>query len=363
MIDNEDKEGYIYILFNIIYTLYGTNVFKLGKTKNLEKRINGYTTAYLDPSKIIYKSKLVKDRHIAENILFDMLIKFRLRKNREFFTLSQDEIILAIDKVVDMVNDGTYIEYKWNFESDIYKQQIKEAKAKKIINKNDILNTKDINDNDFKDLLNKDKNKLSFDEICSVKKYEIKQFWNIKKINLDFLDNFFEKEYILINLKALINPDNIKEENEIKKTELLLKCKIIDELICLLGFADEYGGENVFTNEQLKTNMDRVFNESLFFKNFNKHRLLFGKEKAKESMFKKWTTKVFLNMINPLFEKFGLVIKSNKKRLRIGKKLIYSITYTLLYKYNINEFIDTKLLSKKYCIGFDQINKWYQLKI
>lgn len=49
--DNEYifKPGYIYCLYNIIFSYYGF-IFKLGHTGDLKKRLNNYTTSYPEQS-------------------------------------------------------------------------------------------------------------------------------------------------------------------------------------------------------------------------------------------------------------------------------------------------------------------------
>lgn len=201
------------------------------------------------------------------------------------------------------------------------------------------------------------------DEKYEIEKYMIKQFWGIKDISQEFLDCFYRKEYRLINFKALIDENSIKNIDEIQVQEIKLKCKLIDELIRMLGFSNDAGtNKAVITNEQLQTNINQVLQQSLFFKDFDKHRLLFGLEKAKSTMFKKWTTKIFLNMINGIFERFGLVIKAQKKQIRFGKDRYYEITYLLLYEKNILEFIDHDKLSKKYNFFVKEGTKWNNFK-
>ena len=214
-----------------------------------------------------------------------------------------------------------------------------------------ILNAKDVIKKDIDDLIKKkNKNETSVDEIYMIEKYMIKNFWNIDEISQEFLDCFYRKEYILTNLKALIDHDNIKEDDPIKKTELLLKCKIIDDLICMLGFANVDGGQTVLTSEQLKTNMDKILNSSLFFKNFDKNRLLFGMEKAKNHMFKEWNIKIFVKSINVVFQKFGLKLNSFKKRIRQGKILKLKIIYAFGNLFDIDKFINFDQLFNKYSI-------------
>ena len=65
--------GYIYILWNDMYKLYGDNVFKLGRTTDIQKRINCYTTVYIRPSEIKYISIKCDNYVIADMLIFDLL--------------------------------------------------------------------------------------------------------------------------------------------------------------------------------------------------------------------------------------------------------------------------------------------------
>ena len=53
---NEDNttttDGYVYVLFNIMFNYHGETVFKFGKTKNITQRLQGYTTSFLYPPEI-----------------------------------------------------------------------------------------------------------------------------------------------------------------------------------------------------------------------------------------------------------------------------------------------------------------------
>lgn len=156
--DKDNTEGYLYILYNIVFIFYGENVYKLGKTMNMEKRLLGYTTSYLHPCDVIFKSALVKDRHIAEKILFDMLYKHRFNKNREFFMLDSNEIISTINHVVEMVNNNKYDEYIWNQDNAVYKEyMVKKYPNKNNVSKEDINNAKDISKIEYNELICKKK--------------------------------------------------------------------------------------------------------------------------------------------------------------------------------------------------------------
>ena len=62
--------GYIYILWNDMYKFYGDNVFKIGRTTDIQKRINFYTTAYIKPSEIKYISIKCDNCVLAEMLIF-----------------------------------------------------------------------------------------------------------------------------------------------------------------------------------------------------------------------------------------------------------------------------------------------------
>jgi len=81
--------GYIYCIYNIAFESFGENVYKLGRTGNLDNRLASYTTYYVEPSKFIVTSKdynrKFKDCIKAERVLFYILRKYRVSNKREFF--------------------------------------------------------------------------------------------------------------------------------------------------------------------------------------------------------------------------------------------------------------------------------------
>jgi hypothetical protein len=82
---SKDTIGYIYILYNDMYQQYGQEIYKIGKSKNIDKRIKSYTTSYINPVEIIYRSKRCVDYTLAECLIFQKLISYRIKSNREFF--------------------------------------------------------------------------------------------------------------------------------------------------------------------------------------------------------------------------------------------------------------------------------------
>jgi len=82
------KSGYLYVFYNESFLKsYGENVYKLGRTKNLNNRISTYNTSFIKDSKYLISSRLFNDSSKAEYILFFLLRKFRIRDKREFFNI------------------------------------------------------------------------------------------------------------------------------------------------------------------------------------------------------------------------------------------------------------------------------------
>ena len=76
-----------------------------GKAMDIEKRLSGYTTSYIDNTEVKFLSELCCDYSLAELIIFDRLKSNRIKQNREFFKGNINDFILIIEDVVKKVND------------------------------------------------------------------------------------------------------------------------------------------------------------------------------------------------------------------------------------------------------------------
>jgi hypothetical protein len=80
-------EGSLYAMHNELFNTYGPHYYKLGRSKDLRKRIRTYQTSYIEPSFFVSVScRRFKDSDQAETLLFYLLRRFRVKNNREFFT-------------------------------------------------------------------------------------------------------------------------------------------------------------------------------------------------------------------------------------------------------------------------------------
>jgi len=222
--------------------------------------------------------------------------------------------------------------------------------------KTKILDAKDVSSNEVDSLIkSKNNNTASENEKYQIEKYMMKKNWGVKKMTPEFLECFYGKEYRLNNLSALIDNTNITEKDGIKLEELKLKCKIIKELLSMLQFTSVKRQQIKLTSEQLHTSIKNILKDSILFKDYDKHRMLFGLEKTKST--KEWTSKMFLNTINALLERFGLVIKNKQNSTHIKGHAVKINIYCIEYIDNMNEL----LKGTKNDIFVKKSNKWSQI--
>ena len=93
------KRGYVYVFSNITHSHYGEHVYKIGQSIDCEKRVIGYSYSHIDPSIIVYKSPLLLNCALAEQLVFKELSKYRMRKNGEHFQCPIEIIKKTIDEV------------------------------------------------------------------------------------------------------------------------------------------------------------------------------------------------------------------------------------------------------------------------
>ncbi len=89
--------GYVYVLYNPIYAMYG-ELYKIGRAKNINDRLKSYTTSYPEESEIKYSIRHPYYKEL-EKVVHLTLKEHRMSSNREFFKCSLDLIKETIDKV------------------------------------------------------------------------------------------------------------------------------------------------------------------------------------------------------------------------------------------------------------------------
>ncbi len=85
--------GWLYCLYNEGFKSYGEDVFKIGRTNNLRRRLKEYRTGFIHDSYYICVSEReFRNSRRAEALVFYILRRFRIKENREFFKASPIKI-------------------------------------------------------------------------------------------------------------------------------------------------------------------------------------------------------------------------------------------------------------------------------
>jgi hypothetical protein len=177
------SEGYLYVFYNESFVKsYGEGVYKLGRTKNLKNRISTYNTSFIKDSEYVLTSRLFKNSIKAENVLFFLLRKFRIRDKREFFKIELDELKKYFIRVNNFSDN--IIEY-------IYKKINSVIFDKNFINKLECL---DINTNNVFEIVKDENNTRDVTFEPEDFTYLTDEEWSesIEKKEIE-LNNFFEK--------------------------------------------------------------------------------------------------------------------------------------------------------------------------
>ncbi len=103
--NNQKKEkfpdgGYIYVIKG---PAGGNNEYKIGKTEDLNKRLNVYNVSYPDKVEVVYKKK-VKNPIAIEMCLKSLLYNFRYRNGKEYYKINLQQIKNMIDNCDNAIN-------------------------------------------------------------------------------------------------------------------------------------------------------------------------------------------------------------------------------------------------------------------
>lgn len=98
--------GYLYCLWNRMFLAYGEHVYKLGRTSCLESRLGNYVTSYIEPSEYKYTTNRIFENSChAERLLFFLLRRYRIKRNREFFNIELKNVIDTMKKIEAMTDE------------------------------------------------------------------------------------------------------------------------------------------------------------------------------------------------------------------------------------------------------------------
>ena len=94
----KNKLHFLYIIHNPMFLYYGPNVYKVGYSSDVERRVNDSPAFLLEKCTVLY-TKQVSSMKDEKNV-HAVLKKYRMRPDREFFDCPLELIKQAIDSIV-----------------------------------------------------------------------------------------------------------------------------------------------------------------------------------------------------------------------------------------------------------------------
>ena len=108
----EATTGFIYVLYNEMYDHHGENVYRVGKSQDVQKRMQAYTTSYIKPMELKYISIKCDNYSLVEKMVSQRLANYRMVSNREFFQTDINRIVEVIEATINDINSGVLIIHK-----------------------------------------------------------------------------------------------------------------------------------------------------------------------------------------------------------------------------------------------------------
>ena len=93
--NTKTEKHYIYVMHNPVFLHYGPNVYKIGYSKNVERRMHDYFTSYIDEPELVYHKEVASQD--CEMQLHRIMECYRVKKTREFFDCPLPKIIEFIE--------------------------------------------------------------------------------------------------------------------------------------------------------------------------------------------------------------------------------------------------------------------------
>lgn len=301
----ESKQGYVYVMYNEVYQYYGDDVYKIGRAKNCDKRINGYVTAYIHDPIVVYKSPLLPDCVLAESLVFKKLKFGRIKNNREFFQLNLEEIKKIIDEVSNLL-----LEY-----DDL-------SRIDTIL---------------FNETYNNQVQK--FDRMILEKFYDFQMGINvgetsISENNLDKFANLIS--HLQLELSNFSNGHQIEKMRTTKN--FLDKMFTVIELDLQSSVFDEYRREKLISRELTVTEMEFVE------KNQGDFRCYFGDVGRIWGKFSK--IQHYFKLVGRLLKSYyGIELVEKPEREKTGKCRLYLYSYELKIPSDLYELLCYRILS------------------
>ena len=328
------KPGYLYCLHNVMFNYVSPNLYKLGKSNDVTKRLASYATSFLDKCEIKYSSEQVKDYDLAEKYLFFKLNQYRNKTDREFFECELATIIETMKDVIAEVNDGTMTneEYK-KLAKEITYDKLKAKWSNEMSNRitnQEIAEAKDITKKEYVQIISlPERSRI---QRAQIKRHNFAQIWRTNNIDKEFIDTWRLTKQAIVNLRILLGTElgNVKQCKNNYRVKMILHT---------LGYCNNTVDLDKWVPaDSFREAMFKVMKKCYPFTDSDKCRRIF-KCKQNEAN----TLKSFLGSVNTLLKEWGLVISLRQKTHRIkieGKRTNKPNNfYKLNYISNINQYL------------------------
>lgn len=343
---NEDIKtavpGQLYCIHNEMYKYYGDNVFKIGESGDVKKRMFSYSTPYIEDVVIKHQTKTVRNKKLAESILFRLLCDYRIKSSREFFNCELEIIKDNMNKVVDLFDSHTD-EQLMNM---YFPKKLRQTKVSKKntsfieymfdndnITKEELVEARDVSKDKINELIRKYKNYTceQTDKVL-IARHMFKEHWKLDEkgvvFDVQFIEKYYSKSSILTNLRSLHEVNKESKQDE-KEAEITL------DIIKKLGFCIDNMDIEV-SRDDFIINMDKVMKENLLFCEWENYRYMVNvKANRLNDLKNNYDVRNFMGLINSVLLKYGINISSIAKnyssKIMNNKKIT---TYKTSYKCN-----------------------------
>ena len=228
-------------------------------------------------------SKYLKPKSVLDPMIDKMVLQYHFDLYSQILVHNETENAnktknLFVPYLIKLMSDkGHTYEYKQIMMN-------KKGFNKDMILKDEILKANDISYETFNHLLdNQINNKAGREDKILIERYMLKKDWKINAVTNDFLEKYYGKTHVLINLRCLLDKSLVTIYMENQKGEMKTdfdgankheQIKMIDEIIKKLGF-DKIGDGNKIDRETFEKNIDTVKTNCQLFNNINKSQPMF----------------------------------------------------------------------------------------
>lgn len=331
-----------------IRKIKNTNVIVYLNNMPFKEKANFYTYDEIKEYVCELFSKYIKPKSVLDPKINKMVMQYnfdlyaRILVHNETENANKSKNLFVPHFIKLLTEKGHTYEFK----------QIRSSKNsydKNKILKEEVFKANDIDHEEFNDLLNKQcNNQATRDDKILIERYMLKKDWKIDVLTADFVEKYYGKTHVLINLRCLLDKSSVKlyvsnskgdDVVDFDGTNKLEQIEMIKEVINKMGF-EGVGDNKNLDKETFEVNYKKVITESQLFTNINKSQPMFGFDKVKIGKIS--SIKQFMGFMNSLFSEWGIVIQLIRQytRSKINNKWVtkpinnYTLNYTNdIYKY------------------------------